>query len=60
MVAVAFQNHMGGIGGGHYTAYALNKTTGKWFEFNDRSCSEVSADHIGGPASYLLFYVARS
>ena len=30
---------MGGLGGGHYTAYAKNPTKNKWYEFDDSSCS---------------------
>lgn len=48
-------NHIGGVGGGHYTAYCL-KPNGKWYEFNDTHISEVSADKIASPMSYLLFY----
>lgn len=55
----AVSNHMGGVGGGHYTAYALNQDSGKWFEFNDRRVSEVSVDRIGGSQSYVLFYRKR-
>lgn len=32
---VAVSNHMGFVGGGHYTAYAKNGKT--WYSFND-SC----------------------
>lgn len=32
----AVSNHYGSLGGGHYTAYALNKTTDKWYKFDDR------------------------
>ena len=31
----AVSNHYGGLGGGHYTAYAKNN--GKWYDFNDSS-----------------------
>ncbi|EYC34286.1 hypothetical protein Y032_0001g339 [Ancylostoma ceylanicum] len=30
---IAMSHHVGGLGGGHYTASALNKTTGKWWVF---------------------------
>ena len=36
----AVSNHYGGLGGGHYTAYAKNN--GKWHDYNDssvRACS---------------------
>lgn len=32
----AVSNHYGSLGGGHYTAYALNKSTNKWYTFDDR------------------------
>jgi hypothetical protein len=32
----AVSNHYGSLGGGHYTAYALNKSTDKWYKFDDR------------------------
>lgn len=38
----AVSNHYGGLGGGHYTAYALNKSTNKWYKFDDRYVKEVS------------------
>ena len=31
----AVDNHYGGLGGGHYTAYAKNHETGKWYDFDD-------------------------
>lgn len=30
----AVDNHYGGLGGGHYTAYAKNFLTGEWHEYN--------------------------
>lgn len=36
----AISNHFGGLGGGHYTAYAKNN--GQWFQFNDSSVHSVS------------------
>lgn len=50
----AVSNHYGGLGGGHYTAYAKNGN--KWFEFNDSSVRETSEDGVKGTGAYILFY----
>lgn len=34
---VAVSNHYGSSSGGHYTAYAKNHLSKKWYEFNDSS-----------------------
>lgn len=34
-------NHFGGVGGGHYTAYAKNPISNKWYNFDDSHASEV-------------------
>ena len=31
---IAVDNHYGGLGGGHYTAYARNFVDGEWYEYN--------------------------
>lgn len=33
----AVDNHYGGLGGGHYTAYAQNFNDGQWYEYNGKS-----------------------
>lgn len=33
----AISNHYGGLGGGHYTAFAKNN--GQWYEFDDSRVS---------------------
>lgn len=38
----AVDNHYGGLGGGHYTAYAKNFLTGEWNEYNGISLSPSS------------------
>lgn len=53
----AVSNHYGGLGGGHYTAYAKNG--GSWFDFNDSSVREVSKESIQGSSAYILFYSRR-
>ncbi|XP_029016817.1 ubiquitin carboxyl-terminal hydrolase 15-like isoform X2 [Betta splendens] len=53
---IAVSNHYGGMGGGHYTAYAKNKDDGKWYNFDDSSVSPASEDQIVSKAGYVLFY----
>lgn len=57
----AVDNHYGGLGGGHYTAYVKNFVDGKWYYFNDSRISPVAnpTESITGNA-YLLFYRKRS
>ncbi|XP_053545389.1 ubiquitin carboxyl-terminal hydrolase 4 [Bombina bombina] len=56
---VAVSNHYGGMGGGHYTAYAKNRANGKWYYFDDSSVSPASEDQIVTKAAYVLFYQRR-
>nr|XP_061815787.1 ubiquitin carboxyl-terminal hydrolase 15-like isoform X3 [Nerophis lumbriciformis] len=53
---IAVSNHYGGMGGGHYTAYAKNTDDGKWYNFDDSSVSPASEDQIVSKAGYVLFY----
>ncbi|KAJ2744013.1 hypothetical protein GGI20_003313 [Coemansia sp. BCRC 34301] len=54
-------NHYGGLGGGHYTAYARNPEDDRWYDFNDSSVSEVlGEDSVKTAAAYMLFYRLRS
>ncbi|RPA80896.1 UCH-domain-containing protein [Ascobolus immersus RN42] len=58
---IAVDNHYGGLGGGHYTAYAKNWADGKWYNFDDSHASQVhSPEAVVTPAAYLLFYRKRS
>uniref|UniRef100_A0A3P9ITE6 Ubiquitin carboxyl-terminal hydrolase n=1 Tax=Oryzias latipes TaxID=8090 RepID=A0A3P9ITE6_ORYLA len=56
---IAVSNHYGGMGGGHYTAYAKNKLDGKWYYFDDSSVSSATDDQIVTKAAYVLFYQRR-
>jgi len=53
-------NHFGRLGGGHYTAYAINKDDEKWYCFDD-SCVKPIEDEstVVSPGAYLLFYQRR-
>lgn len=56
----AVDNHYGGIGGGHYTAFVKNFVDSNWYYFNDSSVRPVTdpKESITGSA-YLLFYKKR-
>ncbi|KAK9456186.1 hypothetical protein V1511DRAFT_521020 [Dipodascopsis uninucleata] len=56
----AVDNHYGGLGGGHYTAYVKNFVDNKWYYFDDSSVREVQAEESVTAAAYLLFYRRRS
>ncbi|XP_056001735.1 ubiquitin carboxyl-terminal hydrolase 15-like [Ostrea edulis] len=57
---IAVSNHYGGLGGGHYTAYAKNKDDGNWYYFDDSSVSSSSEDDVVSKAAYLLVYQRQS
>uniref|UniRef100_H2ZMQ9 Ubiquitin carboxyl-terminal hydrolase n=1 Tax=Ciona savignyi TaxID=51511 RepID=H2ZMQ9_CIOSA len=43
---IAVSNHYGGLGGGHYTAYAKNHIDKKWHYFDDSSVSLSAEDRV--------------
>ncbi len=51
-------NHVGGLSGGHYTAFG--KVGGEWYDFNDRNCSPISEEKIVTCSAYVLYYVHHS
>ncbi|GMF36015.1 unnamed protein product [Phytophthora fragariaefolia] len=55
----AVSEHMGGLGGGHYTAIARNPVNKRWFNFNDSHTSETSAEDAVSSRAYVLFYIRR-
>ncbi|XP_077488380.1 ubiquitin carboxyl-terminal hydrolase 15-like isoform X1 [Amblyomma americanum] len=56
---IAVANHYGGMGGGHYTAFAKNKETELWYHFDDNSVSQASEENVVSKAAYVLFYARR-
>ncbi|XP_020247698.1 ubiquitin carboxyl-terminal hydrolase 9-like [Asparagus officinalis] len=52
----AVSNHYGGLGGGHYSAYAKLIEEDSWFHFDDSFVSPASEDSIQTTAAYVLFY----
>ncbi|XP_059151065.1 ubiquitin carboxyl-terminal hydrolase 15-like [Physella acuta] len=57
---IAVTNHYGGLGGGHYTAYAMNKDDGSWYYFDDSSVTASSAESVVTKAAYVLVYQRKS
>jgi ubiquitin carboxyl-terminal hydrolase 4/11/15 len=55
----AISNHFGGVGGGHYMAYAMNPLTKTWHEFNDSSVNSINEENLVTSAAYVLFYRRR-
>ncbi|KAI0705169.1 hypothetical protein BC835DRAFT_1410046 [Cytidiella melzeri] len=56
----AVDEHMGGLGGGHYRAYAHNDTDEKWYHFDDSYVSVSQASSSVTSNAYLLFYRRRT
>lgn len=55
----AVSNHFGGLGGGHYTAFALSDE-GTWTTFDDsRVTTEVDPKDVVSSAAYVLYYRRR-
>lgn len=57
----AVDDHWGGLGGGHYTAFAKSFVDGEWYEYNDSSASrQKDTSGIVSRGAYLLFYRRRA
>lgn len=55
----AVSNHYGGLGGGHYTAYAVNDD-GVWCHYDDsRITSHIIPSEVVSSAAYVLYYRRR-
>ncbi|XP_057422857.1 ubiquitin carboxyl-terminal hydrolase 9-like [Lotus japonicus] len=52
----AISNHYGGLGGGHYTAYAKLIDENKWYHFDDSHVTPADEAEIKSSAAYVLFY----
>ncbi|THH01060.1 hypothetical protein EW026_g1582 [Hermanssonia centrifuga] len=56
----AVDEHLGGLGGGHYRAYAYNYSDDKWYHFDDSYVSEARPESAVNANAYLLFYKRRT
>jgi hypothetical protein len=52
----AVSEHIGGMGGGHYTAKCLNEVDQKWYSFNDSTVSPTTASAAVSGSAYVLFH----
>merc|ERR1712141_664794 len=53
----AVSNHMGGMGGGHYTAYAKNLDNKQWYHLDDSRTSRVQdPSTVVSSSAYVLYY----
>lgn len=53
---IGVANHFGGLGGGHYTAYAKNAIQNAWYSFDDALVTHTSANNVVTRSAYVLFY----
>ncbi|KAF8513473.1 hypothetical protein JB92DRAFT_2721321 [Gautieria morchelliformis] len=56
----AVDEHLGGLGGGHYRAYARNHLDGEWYHFDDSHVTRCNAADAVNRNAYLLFYRRRT
>jgi ubiquitin carboxyl-terminal hydrolase 4/11/15 len=56
----AVDNHFGGLGGGHYTAFCRNYVDDQWYNYDDSRVSKAGVDAVQSRAAYLLFYKRRT
>jgi hypothetical protein len=56
--------HSGAISGGHYYVYIRDQDSGKWWNFNDSTVSEIGVDKVleawGGTTTYTNYYGVKS
>jgi hypothetical protein len=54
----AVSNHVGGLSGGHYTAFCLNRFDEQWYEYNDSTSGRIDPNTLrhNQSSAYLLFY----
>jgi ubiquitin C-terminal hydrolase len=55
----AVSNHIGSLGGGHYTAYARSSVNGRWYNFDDNFTNEIDPGKVVSKSAYILYYLRR-
>jgi len=54
----AVDEHLGGLGGGHYRAYAKNYSDGEWYHFDDSHVSKAQPQDAVVRYFHLLLFVS--
>merc|ERR1711862_99795 len=56
---VAVSKHIGGLGGGHYAAFARSSIDGEWYCYDDHMVRRVSPDEVRKDivGAYILAYI---
>jgi ubiquitin carboxyl-terminal hydrolase 8 len=55
----AVSNHMGGLNGGHYNAYAMHRAAAQWYLYDDSHVQRVDPSDVCTSSGYVLFYERR-
>ncbi|KAG5457911.1 MAG: hypothetical protein BJ554DRAFT_1968 [Olpidium bornovanus] len=55
----ALIHHRGGLGGGHYVAYALSPVNNTWYEYDDSYVTAKDEAEVSRLEAYVLFYRRR-
>lgn len=53
---IGVANHFGGLGGGHYTAFAKNASLDAWYNFDDALVNHMQPSNVVTRSAYVLFY----
>ncbi|XP_053965864.1 ubiquitin carboxyl-terminal hydrolase 20 [Anastrepha ludens] len=48
--------HHGTVGGGHYTCFARNPVTDRWYRYDDQHVTEVPPSAVQNCQAYVIFY----
>eukprot|EP00891_Asterochloris_glomerata_P002915 jgi/Astpho2/2915/e_gw1.00050.93.1_t len=56
----AVSNHFGGLGGGHYNAFAKQPGSDQWYCFDDSSVRQISEEQVCKASAYVFFYRRRA
>ncbi|CAF1532641.1 unnamed protein product [Didymodactylos carnosus] len=51
---IAVSNHFGNLVDGHYTAYAINNSSGQWYNFNDSQVTKIDKGQVITKNAYVL------
>ena len=52
----AVSNHMGSMGYGHYTAFAMNFRDKQWYCYDDPNVRRIGEKEVVTENAYLLLY----